>query len=78
MLAGTRSSHNAWEFRDERFEGLLALANAINTAYDLAGGKHDVVEETELNPSVYPVWTPLRLAERMGEAATRIEEMTAR
>jgi hypothetical protein len=73
-----RRYENAWALDDERFEGLLAIANAINDAIDLAGGSVEVVEESEFEPDLYPMWTPLRLAERMRAAAERIEEATER
>ncbi len=73
-----RRYENAWALDDERFEGLLAIANAINTAFDLAAGEVDVVTESEFAPDVYPCWTPLRLAERMRSAAQRIETATER
>lgn len=65
-----------WLWPDERFDGLLGLANAINDAFDLATGESNVVAESELAPDVYPIWTPLRLAGRMREAAQRVEELT--
>ena len=60
---------NAWGIHDERFEGLLATANEINDAVDLAGGSGEIVLESELEPDLYPMWTPLRLAGRMRSAA---------
>ena len=69
---------NAWSYQDERFEGLLTIANAINDAFDLATGEANLVRESEFEPDVYPMWTPLRLVERLRQAAQRIERATHR
>ena len=67
---------NRWRRPDERFEGLLKIANAINTAFDMGNGDAWLVAESEFNPSTYPVLNPLRLARLMREAADRIAEFT--
>ncbi len=67
---------NAWEPDDDRFEGLLPIANAINTVIDIAHGQTDVVAESEFEPEYYPYWSPLRLADRLREALHHIEEST--
>jgi hypothetical protein len=70
---------NAWEIPgDERFEGLLKIANAINDAIDLACRDRETIAMSELEPELFPVWTPLRLAARMREAAEHIESGTRR
>ena len=67
---------NAWEWPDERFDGLPNLANAINTSFDIATGTTEVIRESEFEYDLYPVLTPLRLAQRLRRAAQRIEELT--
>jgi hypothetical protein len=68
---------NAWQIPgDERFDGLLEIANAINDAIDLAGGDEETIDMSELMPDLFPVWNPLRLAAAMREAADRIERAT--
>ena len=71
-----RNNSNWWQPQDERFKGLLDIANAINDAHDLAFGDADLVWQSEMNPSVYPMWAPRRLAKRMREAADHIEGRT--
>ena len=77
MKAATLSKYpNCWQWPDERFEGLLDLANAIQTAFDITTGAGEVMEESEFTPELYPVLTPIRIAQRLHEAAQRIEELT--
>ena len=69
---------NSWQYDpsiDQRFVGLLDISFAISDAFDLASGYLDA-EEVENEPTIYKIWMPTRLAERMREAAQRIDEMT--
>jgi hypothetical protein len=61
---------------DDRFRGLLRIANSIHDAFDLAAGEVEVVALSETAPSVHLVLSPLRLAKEMREAAARIERLT--
>ena len=61
---------------EPRWEGLLKLANGIQTTYDVASGSLEAIEESERTPELYPVLTPLRLVTLMREAAERIEAST--
>jgi hypothetical protein len=68
---------NVWQIPgDERFEGLLEIANAINDAIDLAAGDEETIDMSELLPDLNPIWSPMRVAQRMREAADRIERGT--
>ncbi len=60
---------------------LRALAKGFDTKrahVDTTVGNAARIDESELSPDQFPVWTPLRLAERMREAAQQIEEVTER
>ena len=61
---------------DPRYEGLLKISWAIEDADDLSGGRNDIARESEMNPEIYPIYNPLKLAKLMREAADRIELMT--
>ena len=71
-----RKYSNLWQWPDERFEGLMKIANAINTSFDIATGTTEVIADSELIPEYSPVLTPLRLAQRLRTAANQIEEQT--
>jgi hypothetical protein len=69
---------NSWRLpaEDPRSPGLLEISWAISDSHDLASGLQDIVRERELNPEIYPFWTPLRLADAMEKEARRIREAT--
>ena len=67
---------NRWESGDERFEGLLDLANAIIDVFELAHGNAEVVYESEMNLDLYHFWTPAQTAKKLEEAAGRIRGRT--
>jgi len=63
---------------DPRFQGLLKISWIISDALDLSSRQTDIVRESEMNPEIYPFYTPLKLARLMREPAGRIESMTDR
>jgi hypothetical protein len=81
MLTNEEPKYENWwgsvPTEDERFRGLLQIANAINDAFDLAAGDVEVVDLAEDNSSIHLLTPPLVLARRMRAAAERIEQLTA-
>jgi hypothetical protein len=67
---------NWWVDSDPRLKGLPKISWVISDAFDLASHQREIREQINMEPSIFPIWTPLRLAEEMESAAGRIREMT--
>ncbi len=61
---------------DERWETLLRLANGIQATYEIVSGTRETEDMSELEATLYPFLTPLRLATLLREAADSIESLT--
>ena len=69
---------NEWQppDEDERWETLLRLANGIQATHDIVSGTRETEDLSELEATLYPFLTPLRLVALWREAADSIEALT--
>jgi hypothetical protein len=69
---------NEWQppIQDERWETLLRISNGIQTTYEIVSGTREAGDLAELEATLYPFLTPLRLATLLREAADTIESLT--